>query len=99
MNKVVTVEQMRALERAADALGLPGTALMENAGRATADAIRARFHPEGYRHALVLVGPGNNGGDGLVTARHLHDFGFRVVVYLINRVEAEDAKVLLLQQR
>ncbi len=99
MSKVVTVEQMRTVERDAEALGLPGPALMENAGRAVADVIRARYDPSAMRHVLVLVGPGNNGGDGLVAARHLHDVGFRVVVYLINRAEAEDAKVLLLQQR
>ncbi len=99
MPKVVSIEQMRAIERDAEALGLPGPALMENAGRAVADVIRARYDPSEIRHVLVLVGPGNNGGDGLVAARHLHDDGFRVVVYLVNRAEAEDAKIFLLQQR
>ncbi len=99
VSKVVTIEQMRALERDAGALGLPGPALMENAGRSVADVIVSRYDPSTVGHALVLVGPGNNGGDGLVTARHLHDAGFRVVVYLVSRPSAEDAKVLLLQER
>ncbi|MGH2461340.1 MAG: NAD(P)H-hydrate dehydratase, partial [Chloroflexota bacterium] len=99
MHKVVTSEQMRALERDAEALGLPGPALMENAGRAVADVILARFRPDRFRHVLVMVGPGNNGGDGLVVARHLHDFGYAVLVYLVNRAVSDDAKFALLRQR
>lgn len=99
MPKVVTIEQMRALERDAEALGLPGPALMENAGRVVADIVVSRYDRSVVDHALVLVGPGNNGGDGLVAARHLHDAGVKVVVYLVNRPSAEDAKALLLQQR
>src|SRR5579884_1552640 len=99
MNKVVTVEQMRALERDAEALGLPGPALMENAGRAVADVVAKRYPSSSFRHVLVLVGPGNNGGDGLVAARHLVDDGFVVLVYVVNRTLAEDAKVALLRQR
>lgn len=99
MNKVVTVNQMRILEREAEALGLPGPALMENAGRAVAEVIRARFRVTTFRQVLVLVGPGNNGGDGLVAARHLADAGFDVVVYLVDRPFSQDAKLALLQQR
>lgn len=99
MKKVVSIEQMRALERDAAALGLPGPALMENAGRAVADQVRDRYDPRSHRHFLVLVGPGNNGGDGLVAARHLHDDGFSVVVYAVNRAPVDDAKVDLLRQR
>src|SRR6185437_13101298 len=99
MNKVVSVEQMRALERDVEALGLPGPALMENAGRAVADVVASRFRSEAFRHVLVLAGPGNNGGDGLVVARHLHDFGYTVSVYLVNRALSDDAKIALLRQR
>src|SRR5437867_2593194 len=98
MLKVVSAEEMRALERATDALGLSASALMENAGREVAAAVVARERPSG-RNVLVLVGPGNNGGDGLVAARHLHDSGARVSLYLIGRAIADDAKERLLRQR
>lgn len=99
MLRLVTTAQMRSLEQETAQLGLPGPALMENAGRAVSDVIRGRFSPRDYRHALIVVGPGNNGGDGLVTARHLHDAGYRVMIYAAARAAREDAKVLLLRQR
>lgn len=99
MVKVVSVDNMRALERSAEALGLPGSALMENAGRAVADVASARYPVSGCSHVLVLAGPGNNGGDGLVVARHLHDAGYRVTAYLVNRSRIGDAKEKLLIQR
>ncbi len=99
MRKLVSTDQMRELERGAEALGLPGPALMENAGRAVAEAIRRRYPPSTTRNTLVVVGPGNNGGDGLVVARHLHDFGYRVAVYLIARALTGDAKEELLRDR
>ena len=97
--KVVSVEDMRRLEREAEGMGLPGPALMENAGRAVSDAILRRYPPTVYPHVLVLAGPGNNGGDALVAARHLHDAGARVTVYRVNRPPVMDAKVALLEQR
>lgn len=72
MIKIVTVEQMRAVEAAANALGLTNDLLMENAGTAVArravDLIGALPDPNDAR-VTVLVGGGNNGGDGLVAAR------------------------------
>jgi NAD(P)H-hydrate epimerase len=58
--------------------GIPSILLMERAGLETARAIMAR-HP-GARHAVVLVGRGNNGGDGMVVARHLSEAAWRVEV-------------------
>ena len=99
MVKVVSVGEMRQLERSSEAIGLPGPALMENAGRAIAQVVADRYPRPLTSRVLVLAGPGNNGGDGLVTARHLHDAGYRVTTYLVNRARVGDAKDRLLTQR
>ncbi len=78
--KIVTVNQMRAIEQQADRLGLPSKVLMENAGLAVARHTRTWLGSVLGRPFLVLVGPGNNGGDGLVVARHLHDWGASVTI-------------------
>jgi NAD(P)H-hydrate epimerase len=80
--RIVTVAEMQALERAADAGGHSYATMMELAGRAVAEAILERY---GRVSCLVLAGPGNNGGDGLVCARHLHETGAAVRVYLWKR--------------
>ncbi|HQJ50914.1 MAG TPA: NAD(P)H-hydrate dehydratase [Anaerolineae bacterium] len=80
---VVTVEQMRSAERSADASGLSYEAMMENAGRSVARWLETRGIA-GQR-VLVLAGPGNNGGDGLVAARYLHQMGARVSAYAVQR--------------
>lgn len=95
--KIVTVQEMREIEKAADAAGLSYGQMMENAGHAVATAIRARV---GERQAriLVLVGPGNNGGDGLVAARHLHTWGHTVRLVLWRRTADEDDPLLAAAQ-
>jgi NAD(P)H-hydrate epimerase len=80
--KIVTQEEMRVLEESAVQAGVSLDSLMENAGLAVAGWIRDRL---GYLHSrriLVLVGPGNNGADGLCAARHLSRWGARVTCYL-----------------
>ncbi|MBM3129157.1 MAG: NAD(P)H-hydrate dehydratase [Chloroflexi bacterium] len=84
--KLVTADQMRALEQRADASGNTYAQMMERAGQAVADAIIERWSARALR-VLVLVGPGNNGGDGLVCARYLRDAGARVVLYIWKRAE------------
>jgi hydroxyethylthiazole kinase-like uncharacterized protein yjeF len=84
MTEVLTSAQMRAIERAAiDSGAVTGLELMERAGQGVVDAILAQW-PElaaGNPRAVVLCGPGNNGGDGFVVARLLAGRGWVVKVY------------------
>ncbi len=82
--KLAKAAEMRALdERAIHEYGIPGVVLMENAGRATVEAIRRWRGQLSGQTAAIVAGPGNNGGDGLVIARHLHQAGCRVVVFAL----------------
>ena len=85
MTELLTAAQMRAIEQAAIASGqVTGLELMERAGRGVVEAIFAEW-PElaaGTFRAVVLCGPGNNGGDGFVVARLLKEWGWAVEVFL-----------------
>jgi NAD(P)H-hydrate repair Nnr-like enzyme with NAD(P)H-hydrate epimerase domain len=89
---------MRKIETAADASGLTFDQMMENAGSAVAQAIDEWLGVEG-RHVLVLVGPGNNGGDGLVVARHLADIDATVNLYVWKRKTKGDKNWKLALER
>ena len=61
-------------------LGFTVDQLMELAGLSCACAVQAEYPPSAHPRILVIAGPGNNGGDGLVAARHLHHFGYKLQV-------------------
>merc|ERR1719277_302827 len=63
---------------------------MELAGLSLASAIAKEYPPHSHARVLILCGPGNNGGDGLVAARHLHHFGYtpRVVYPKMEKIIA-----------
>lgn len=82
---IVTVDEMRELEQRADReYGLTSSILMENAGKSAAEILLQHLR---HQHAasglefLILVGPGNNGGDGLVMARYLEKWGGLINLY------------------
>jgi hydroxyethylthiazole kinase-like uncharacterized protein yjeF len=97
--KLVTAAEMRALEEKTAAAGRPRSELMENAGQAVALAVRNHLGGARARRIVVLVGPGNNGGDGLVAARHLYDFGADVFVYLLGQRPPVDPNLDALRSR
>lgn len=82
--KLPTARQMRALDRCAiEDFGIPGVVLMENAGAGTVRMMLQHLGPCSQTFACILVGPGNNGGDGLVIGRHLHQLGCRPIFFLL----------------
>ncbi len=86
--KLVSVAEMAALEQRADAGGHAYAQMMELAGAGVAEQINRQLPVP--TNVLVLVGPGNNGGDGLVCARYLHQAGITVHVYLWKRRTTAD---------
>lgn len=90
MKKVVTVGQMQAIEQAADASGLTYDMMMENAGKSIATAILDYWPDADKWSVLILAGPGNNGGDGLVVGHYLQEAGAKVSVYLTRARPEED---------
>jgi len=93
--KLLTAQEMRNLEAQAHVGGLGYSQMMRNAAKAVVQAIIADAGlpeptTEADRRVLILVGPGNNGGDGLAAAARLHDLGYEVTVYIWRRSRSED---------
>lgn len=84
MYKACYAEQMRSIDKAAEQMcAIPSIVLMENAAIACVNELQKDFEVKDKRIA-VFCGKGNNGGDGLAIARHLHNAGAEVKVYLVN---------------
>jgi len=84
--KVVSPQVMRQIDRAAiEEFEIPGSLLMARAGQAVAEAVLDFYGREIPGRAVVLAGKGNNGGDALVAARHLHAAGWSERVFLFSR--------------
>jgi len=96
--KLVTVQEMQRLEKAADEAGHTYDTMMELAGQAVAEWIQSRLDVRDKR-ILILVGPGNNGGDGLVAARYLAQAGAHVMIYLAKPRTSDDPNTVRLQDR
>ncbi len=87
---LVTAEEMRRMDRhTIEEFGIPGLLLMENAGLQVVNHAERRFGSWRGKRVLVLCGGGNNGGDGMVVARHVAQRGAEVQVVLV----ADPAKV------
>jgi len=98
MVKLVSVAEMQAVERAADAAGLTYAQMMENAGRGLAEAVRQRYGHLPQKSAYGLVGSGNNGGDTLVALTHLAGWGWRTSACIVRPRAKDDALLARLSQ-
>jgi NAD(P)H-hydrate epimerase len=79
----LTRAQVREIDRRSiEEYHIPGIVLMENASRGAADAALRMLHTPQNAQVLILCGGGNNGGDGLAAARHLHNAGCSVRIAL-----------------
>jgi hydroxyethylthiazole kinase-like uncharacterized protein yjeF len=100
--KLLSVDQMRHIERASDAAGHTYAAMMERAGMAVAQAILSRVSNLKSQISnlkfSILIGPGNNGGDGLVAARALREAGGQASCYLF-RDRSDDPLLAAVRDR
>ena len=93
--KIVTADQMMRIDRKCAESGLPTSVLMENAGKAVAFEVTRILGDYYSKKIVILAGPGNNGGDGLVAARYLYDSGLEVRLYLFGKRPIEDLNLEL----
>jgi ADP-dependent NAD(P)H-hydrate dehydratase / NAD(P)H-hydrate epimerase len=83
--KLVTVTQMRDIEKEADANGLSYVEMMQNAGHGLAEIVKDIAFDNDWKEALGLIGPGNNGGDTLIALTQLADEGWHAHAYIVRR--------------
>ncbi|KPK63882.1 hypothetical protein AMJ83_05400 [candidate division WOR_3 bacterium SM23_42] len=93
--RLVTNAEMKKIDTwAMNELGIPSAVLMENAGRGCVDVLDNYFPLEDLR-VLIICGKGNNGGDGFVIGRHLHNRGALVKIVLLGKVNELKGDALL----
>ncbi len=93
IHPVATVEQVRAMDaHTIETVGVSSLALMEIAGRSVAEEALRWLRQEGADQVWVFCGPGNNGGDGYVVARHLHLLGVPVQVVAVSGAHSPDCQ-------
>jgi NAD(P)H-hydrate epimerase len=82
--KLPDASEMQKLDHSAiNDFHIPGIVLMENAGLGTVRMMKKELGPASNTFALIFVGPGNNGGDGLVIGRHLHQNGCKPIFFFL----------------
>jgi NAD(P)H-hydrate epimerase len=97
--KILSVDEMRRVEQECIKSGISTDMLMENAGKAVAGETKRILGNIETKQIILLIGPGNNGGDGLVVARHLHDWGARVSLFLLGQRDKDDHNLKLIRER
>src|SRR5438552_327849 len=95
-NEILTIAESSAADRFAEENGIASAMLMENAGRSVAEEVARRWPPG---DAYVVCGPGNNGGDGFVAARHLTTRGWTVRVALLGERDRLKGDAALMASR
>ncbi len=83
----ITVDQMYNIENKGHDMGFLKKFMMENAGAAAVKRLVEKLGSVDSKNILIFVGMGNNGGDGLVMARHLAGYGAKVTVMLLGNPE------------
>lgn len=97
--KYVTVEEMQAIEREADASGLSYAQMMENAGKGLGEAVETACSHVHNKTVLGLVGSGNNGGDTLVALEYLAQRGWEATAFIVKPRSADDELMIRLKNR
>ena len=99
MQRIVTAQQMREIDRRTiEDVGIPSLLLMENAGLGVVNVVEKILAETCGRRVTILCGRGNNGGDGMVVARHLFNRGTQLDVYLVGQKEMLKGDALINHQ-
>ncbi len=96
--KILTSSRMKQAEQECEESGISIATLMENAGKQSASEIRNILGEAFNKNIVILVGPGNNGGDGLVVARYLDKWEAKVHLFLLGERNASDPNLKLVNQ-
>jgi NAD(P)H-hydrate epimerase len=98
MDKYLTVDEMRAIEREANESGLSYREMMLNAGKGIADRINIAYSHLSNKSIIAIVGSGNNGGDALVALCHLIKAQWSTTAYLISRKNTNEDLIVKLSR-